>query len=422
MNIAIAGYGLEGKSNFAYFSRRGHTLTIIDERAVLNDAPMGVPTRLGTEAFKNLGDFDMVIRTASMSPAKLAGAKKIWSATNEFFAGCPAPIIGVTGTKGKGTTASLIASILRAAGRKVHLIGNIGVPPLDVLDKVKPDDIVVYELSSFQLWDIQKSPHIAVVLMIEPDHLEVHADFEDYVGAKANIVRFQSDQDTVVYNQHNHYSRSIAKSSNANKIPYPDKAFAHVKDQNFYYGEQKLCPASTLQLPGQHNIENACAAIDVTWILTQDIKAIQTGLETFKGLPHRLQLIRTIGKVRFYDDSYSSAQRATQVAIAAFADPVVLIAGGYDRGLDYTDLAAAIIAQPNIKKVMLIGQTALKIAAKLPSEIVEIQHDFTEAIHQAYDVAKPEGIVLFSPGCASFDMFKNFTERGEAFQQIVRAL
>ncbi|HWT40521.1 MAG TPA: Mur ligase family protein, partial [Dongiaceae bacterium] len=207
MKIAIAGYGLEGEANYLYWSKDvANELTIVDESTVpSHPLPDGVSTILGEGAFQKLDGFDMVIRTAGLAPYKIATNGKIWSATNEFFAKCPASIIGVTGSKGKGTTSSLIASMLEKAGKKVWLVGNIGLPALDVLEKIQPDDIVVYELSSFQLWDLEKSPHIAVVLFIEQEHLDVHRSMEEYVEAKGQIAYHQTPQDTLIYNAENSY-------------------------------------------------------------------------------------------------------------------------------------------------------------------------------------------------------------------------
>ncbi|HEU5122291.1 MAG TPA: Mur ligase family protein, partial [Candidatus Saccharimonadales bacterium] len=317
MNIAIAGYAVEGKSNLRYFSRLGHTITIIDERPVLDDVPEGISTRLGNDAFKDLADFDMVVRTASMAPTKLRGAKKVWSAANEFFSRCPAPIIGVTGTKGKGTTASLIASILRSGNKAVHLVGNIGIPPLDELPKISANDIVVYELSSFQLWDLEASPHIAVVLMIEPDHLDIHRSFEEYVAAKQKITQHQTVSDIVVYTKDNQFAAGIAASSAANKIPVQAPQTAHIKDGFFYYGDQKLCSIDALQLPGEHNRHNACMAIAAVWQYTKDPMVIEQGFRSFTGLPHRLKLIRVVKDVAYYDDSIATTIGSAIAAMGA---------------------------------------------------------------------------------------------------------
>src|SRR5690606_4917199 len=175
-----------------YWNTSGHELTIVDEGQPARTLPKDAATLIGDGVLAKLNDFDLVVRTAGLSPHKIVTDGTIWSETNEFFATCPAPTIGVTGTKGKGTTSSLVMSILRAAGKTVHLVGNIGTPALSVLAQIQPEDIVVYELSSFQLWDLEKSPHVAVVLMIEPDHLDVHSDMDDYVGAKMNSIRHQT--------------------------------------------------------------------------------------------------------------------------------------------------------------------------------------------------------------------------------------
>jgi len=406
MKIAIAGFGLEGRANYEYWNTPENDLTIADEREGI-DVPNGAKTLLGAGAFEKLRDFDMVIRTAGLSPHKIKTDGKIWSATNEFFAKCPATIIGVTGTKGKGTTCSLIVSLLKAAGKTVHLVGNIGTPALEVLPKIQPDDIVVYEMSSFQLWDIGKSPHVAVVLMIEADHLDVHTDMEEYIGAKANIAVHQAPSDIVIFNKNNEYSRYIAEQSRGEKIEYPFAIDEFV---------------SSLKIPGVHNQENASAAIAAAREFGVGDDEIREGLASFQGLPHRLELVRTLEGVAYYDDSFSSATPAVKVAIKSFTQPIILIAGGFDRGLDYAELGAAINATGNIKKVLLIGQTKEAISRYLKEGTCELFDTLDAATERAHDIAESGDVVLLSPGCASFDMFKNFTDRGDQFREVVNAL
>lgn len=427
MKIAIAGYGVEGKANYEFF--RGHgDITIADERTAIDDLPEGVATILGEGCFAKLQDFDVVLRTASLPPSKIVTNGTIWSATNEFLAKCPAPIIGVTGTKGKGTTCTLIASILRAAGRTVHLVGNIGVPALSVLPTIKPDDIVVFELSSFQLWDVSRSPHVAVVLMVEPDHLDVHASFEEYVGAKANIVRYQQPNDIVIYHPANIYSSEIAALSFAlKKMRYQTPEAAHVDGDNIVISEQIICSVKDVLLMGEYNLQNVCAAITASWVYTQDVTAIAGAVRSFKGLEHRMEFVGTKRGVSYYNDSYSSAPTAAIAAISAFSTSVILIVGGFERGIDLTPLADAIVKANHLKKVIIIGQVRERLALLLRQkqfnnfQIVEAT-DMTAVVQAAVRHAAPGDAVVLSPGCASFDMFKDFTDRGNQFKQVVGAM
>jgi UDP-N-acetylmuramoylalanine--D-glutamate ligase len=362
MKIAIAGYGVEGESNYRYFSSNPENeMTIVDQKAQPDrPLPEGVQTIIGDEAFGKLHGFDLVVRTAGLAPRNIKTNGKIWSSTNEFFSKCPAQIIGVTGSKGKGTTASIIASILKSAGKKVWLLGNIGVPGLDILEKINPDDFVVYELSSFQLWDLEKSPQIAVILYIEQEHLDVHYDIEEYVKAKANITKYQKSDDLLIYYQSNRYAKNIAENSLAQLLGYPDKSSAHVKDEYFYYGEQKICSTSSLGIVGRFNHDNACAAIDAIWGITQKTAIIESGLGSFKGLPHRLQLVRDINGVKYYDDSIATIPGAAIAALNAFDGPKVIILGGSSKESDFTNLGKELANQD--VKAILIGEEAEKIA------------------------------------------------------------
>jgi UDP-N-acetylmuramoylalanine--D-glutamate ligase len=429
MKIAIAGFGVEGQSSYDYWSKQSDAeLTIVDQNEAL-EVPEGVATITGPDAFERLSGFDLVIRSAGLAPYKIKTDGKLWSATNEFFAKCPAPIVGVTGTKGKGTTSSMIASMFEASGRKTWLVGNIGIAAISVLPEIQPEDIVIYELSSFQLWDIQASPHVAVVLGIEPEHLDVHRDMADYVAAKGNIRRYQKDNDICIFNSGNDYARHISLLSEVGTtIPYglDEHNGGHVKEGMFYVGEHIICSVEELQLKGLHNQENACAAIAAAHELGLTNDDIAAGLRNFTGLPHRLEFVRTIEGVDYYNDSFSSSTPATVAAIRAFTQPEIVIVGGIDRGGDFEHLASELKQQSNIKKILLIGDIRHKLAdvfgeAGLPIEVLDAQ-TMSEIVHAAKASASSGDVIILSPGCASFDMFKNFSDRGDQFKEAVQSL
>jgi UDP-N-acetylmuramoylalanine--D-glutamate ligase len=408
MKIAIAGYGVEGKANYSYWNHPENDITIVDEREALNDLPENVKTLLGLGSFERLDGFDLVVRTAGLAPHKIKTDGKIWSSTNEFFAKCPAPIIGVTGTKGKGTTCSLIASILQAAGKTVHLVGNIGTPALDELPKVHPDDIVVYELSSFQLWDFEKSPHVAVVLGIERDHLDVHVSMDEYVAAKENIAKYQVAQDKVIFNKNNTFSRQIAESSPAEKIEYPFD-ISNVQD--------------SLIIPGRHNVENASAAIAVSRLFQVDDESIRKGLASFKGLPHRLKFVAEKRGVKFYDDSIATTPGSTIAAIESFDAPKIVLIGGREKGSDYTELMRK-CAKENVL-VVAYGENrdSLKELCDENGVVSYVDAGPMDAVvATAVSYAKPGDVVILSPAAASFDMFDNYADRGDQFIAAVEAL
>lgn len=408
MKIAIAGYGAEGRANYNYWHRPGNELTIVDEREMIDDAPAGAATMLGAGAFGRLQGFDMVVRTAGLAPRKIVTDGQVWSATNEFFDQCPAPIIGVTGTKGKGTTSSLMVSILRAAGHTVHLVGNIGAPALAELANIQPSDIVVYELSSFQLWDARASPHIAVVLGIEPDHLDVHESFEEYVAAKGNIACFQRASDVVIYNQNNTYAHQIAQLSPGEKIAYP-----------FAIDEY----AASLKLPGAHNRENAAAAIAVARQFGVDDDAIRQGLAAFDGLPHRLKFVAEKDGVKYYDDSIATTPGSVIAAVRSFAAPRVLLMGGHDKGGDYSELID--VCRGADVKVVAYGanRDVLKqLFDQAGVPCVVCPGDMRAVAREARAQASAGSVVILSPAAASFDMFTSYGDRGDQFIAAVEGL
>lgn len=425
MKIAIAGYGVEGQASHRYYSKDpANDITIFDQNPDFVGSE-GFKTVVGPDAFKHMGGFDLVLRSPPIAPYDLKTDGRIWSGTNEFFARSPADIVGVTGSKGKGTTSSLIASILEAAGKKVWLIGNIGIPALDVLDQVQSDDVVVFELSSFQLWDLETAPKTAVVLLIEQEHLDVHKDMAEYVAAKGNITRTQTSDDLLIFNAQNEYSRSIAEYSQAQKVGYPSEATTHIKDGYFYNGEQKMCSIDAVQLPGLHNLENATAAIDAVWKYTQDSAVIEQGLRAFKGLPHRLSFVADVDGVKYYDDSIATTPTSAIAALRAFAVPKVIILGGSSKGSDFTELAKE-LTQHDVT-ALLMGEEATRIAEVCEQagftnfEIIE-NPTMTKVVARAHEIAKEGSVVLLSPSTASFGLFKNYADRGDQFIAAVNNL
>ena len=428
--VAIAWYGAEGQSSYRYFVARGDDVTIVTP-AVSPDFPIpdGAKSIVGDDAFSHLRDFDLVVRSASIRPGSIRTTGKVWSATNEFFRRCPAPIIGVTGTKGKGTTCGLIASILRAAGKKVHLVGNIGVPPLDVLPQVQADDIVVFELSSFQLWDVEKSPHIALVLMIEPDHLDVHRTFDEYLEAKANICSQQQPSDICLYHPTNPYARQIALSSGGRGQAYryaiPDDFQVYSNGVYFMSQNRQICPIDALQLPGAHNIENACAAMSAVAAAVPGIapEVFDRGLRTFFGLPHRLKFVRTLGGVAYYDDSIATTPGSAIAALLAFSQPKIIILGGSDKGAKYDDIVQ--VCQQTSTRVVAIGQTGEKIFQLCQQRNIPVVREsggMAQVVLAAVQLSQPGDVVILSPASASFDQYKSYSDRGDQFVAAVEEL
>lgn len=443
MKIALVGYGVEGRASYNYFSRSPENeIVVFDEFSKTRpaDLPRDVLFVSGSEAIDELKKqhFDKVLRTPPLAPSKLKDVDNVTSGTREFFENCPAPIIGVTGSKGKGTISSLIYEILKAAGKTVWLVGNIGKAALEVLPEIEADDLVVYELSSFQLWDMDRSPHTAVISVIEPEHLDVHASVDDYYGAKANIRRFQTIDDTCFYHPTNEISKQIADTggphdaserelwrSQSTRYAIPDDGAVYVKENTFFILSHPICSVDSLQLIGQHNVENACAAISAALTYTRDYAAVENGLKNFKGLPHRLQFVREVDGVRYYDDSIATTPGSAIAALKSFDQPKVLILGGSNKGSDFTILAEEVIKR-NMRSVITMGAMGQVIADDLRKagyeNVHEIEGAMKEAVTLAHQKAQPGDVVILSPSCASFDQYKNYADRGDQFVENVKAL
>lgn len=401
-SIAILGSGEEGKDLLVWLKRNSHSCRI------------KVFDQINTV---NLTGFDLVFRSPGFwrlhSMFKKAEAKGITisSATKLFFQTCPCPIIGVTGTKGKGTTTTLIYKLLQSQGKNAFIAGNIGKPMLQLLPKLKPSDWVCLELSSFQLQDMTQSPHIAVVLNITRDHLDIHKNIKEYRQAKTNIIKYQTSNDLAVINADYSVTRSMA-------------ALTAAKIHWFSRKNLKLDPTK-IQLRGRHNLENISAAMTTAALVGVTPKNILKTVYGFKGLEHRLELVRQVKGVKFYNDSFSTTPETAIAAIKSFTEPEVLILGGSDKKSDYRKLAHTIINRSNIKAVILIGQMGPVIRQYLTGYnglIIKGSSTMPEIVDQACQIAKLGDVVILSPACASFDLFKNYKDRGHQFKTYVNQL
>lgn len=406
--VAILGYGIEGRDAVAFLKKAGAEVSILDQKLD--------PTYLN-----KLQMFDIIIRSPGVYRFKpeIVEAEKfgviVTSAIKIFFENCPAKIIGVTGTKGKGTTSTLIYEILKAGGYNVFLAGNIGKPFLELLPKLTKNDYVILEMSSFQLIDLDISPHIAVVLNITLDHMDWHKDREEYINAKKNIVLHQNQSDYAVINEEYDTSKSFANNLKSEVVFFSKKTLED-KFQN------------NLLLRGIHNLENIAAAVEVGKIAGVDEKIIEKIVKKFKGLEHRLELVASVDGRTFYNDSFSTGPQPAIAAIESFTEPETVIFGGSDKGLDYSELGEIISKKANVKNILLIGLIGSKIGEALlkagyKGRIEKLgSPKMEEIVRKAYEVTPSGGVVILSPAAASFDMFKNYKERGDQFKESVMEL
>ncbi len=446
--IGVIGAGVEGISSAKWLIKQGAEVTVLDKKGAEVQGCKGARLITGENYLANLSAYDIVVRSPGVKrnlPEILDAEKNgklITSHTQIFFDLCPAPIIGITGTKGKGTTSALIYEMLKVEGPDAYLGGNIGNPPLEFLDKLTPSSWVVLELSSFQLEDLNKSPHIAVVLMIVPEHLGIdsvgtanyHDSMEDYVSTKRNILRFQKETDYAIVNrdyppshESDIYTESRVFQVSREREASEDGCFTRqgriiIRKTG---KEETVLEISDVLLPGKHNLENVCAAVMAADLAGVSIKSIANVLRRFKGLEHRLELVREVRGVRYYDDSFSTTPETAIAAIEAFTDPEILILGGSHKGSDFTELGRVISERQNIKAIIGIGAEWINIKSKIKnqkSKIIEGCQSMEEVVQRASETAELGDVVLLSPACASFGMFKNYKERGELFKSAVNSL
>lgn len=428
MRIGIVGFGREGKMALEYWGNQAEEVFVYDQNEFL-EIPATCTDRLGSNwkefLLADSPNLDLIVRSPGVPLWDIEEIiqGKVTTVTKEFFEHCPCKIIGVTGTKGKGTTATLIYEILKTDGRDAYLIGNIGIPALSILPKLTKNSIVVYELSSFQLFDLHKSPQIAVCLLVTEDHLDWHKDIQQYQASKGNIFKYQKEEDTAVWFQDNTVSTHLASLSVAkNRIPYGENALVQVNEKGFFtYNNEEICVVNDVMLPGKHNQQNICAAISATWNIV-DKKSIVQAIKTFKGLPFHIETIATHNGITFVNDSFATNPTATQVAIESMTSPTTLIIGGKDRGLHLEPFVESIKKSNLVRQTIVFGEERDRIAKLLfQNNIIHtvVSGTFKDVFQTAIKKTFVENTILFSPGAPSFDMFTDYKERGLAFNALV---
>jgi len=427
--IAIIGFGIEGRGVLKFLLK--HPAHANDEIWVLDRNPVSVPyaarrrarvrVRVGPKYLHKLSSFDVIFKSPGVSIhlAQIKRAVKhgarLTSSLDLFFEHAKGTTIGITGTKGKGTTATLLHKMLKRCGKDAYLGGNIGSSPLDIAEKLTPRSVTVLELSSFQLQNLNFSPQIAVSLDVFKDHLDVHKNFWEYILAKSKIVKHQKRDGTAFYFADNQLSRRVAEKSRGEKISVSEK-------------DWKIFSKNDLKIPGIHNFKNAVMAGAVARYLGCGPASIRAAAREFKGLPHRLELCKTVragGRtIRIFNDSASTNPDAAAAALRTFREPKVLIIGGKNKNLDYSPVARA-ISTARVELVVLFGENRNEIArslsrSRVPMVVVSSLASALKTAKNHLTRTSEDSVVLFSPASTSFDMFKNYNDRGEAFKKLAR--
>ena len=446
--VAVIGLGVSNIPLIDYLYKLQAKVTVFDERdkekldeeVVKKIEDYGFELVTGKNALHFLRGYNIIFRSPSCLPTTLqlkSEQKRGAIVTSEIemlMNICPCKIIGVTGSDGKTTTTTLIYEILKKGGYNCHLGGNIGIPLFTKVRDFKEDDIVILELSSFQLMGMEVSPDISVITNISPNHLDKHSSYEEYIEAKKNIFNYQDSTGKVVLNYDNEITHSSKNEAEGKVVFFSSK---EKLDDGVIYDDgmikecedgvrKHLINVKDIHLRGVHNYENICAAIAATSGLVSQETQVEA-IKEFKGVEHRLEFVREINGVKWYNDSIGTSPTRTIAGLNSFDEKIVLIAGGYDKNLDYAPLARPILDK--VSKLILMGKTASKIYDAVvnelaPDEVFPIYRakNVEQSVELAYKFAEPGEIVLFSPASASFDMFKNFAERGEKFKELVNNL
>lgn len=437
--VTVIGIGISNKPLIKYLAAIGAKVTACDKRSreelgevCAEMEGLGVKLSLGADYLENI-DGEVIFKTPGMrfdipqlNAARERGAV-VTSEMEVFFDVCPSHIIAVTGSDGKTTTTTLIHKMMTLQGHKTWLGGNIGNPLLTMTGEMEKDDWVILELSSFQLHTMRKSPEIAVITNISPNHLDMHKSYEEYIDAKKNIMLYQTDADKLILNLDNEVTKAIGKEAKGTQKYFSraEKADVYLDGDVIKRGEDAVLNIGDIKIPGMHNVENYMAAIAAVEGLVDDENIVKIAKD-FGGVEHRIELVRVLDGVKYYNSSIDSSPNRTINTLNVFKDKVILISGGKDKGIPYDEVGEPIARSAKI--LILIGATAPKIeeavlAAKTDEkpEIIKLDN-YEDVVNTAKAKAKPGDVVLLSPASTSFDMFKNFEERGKLFKKLVNEL
>ena len=429
--IAIIGLGVSNIPLLDYFKDIDCEVSLFNEKEITIDlSNYNYKVYEGVNCLDNLVGFDIIFRSPSCLPNRKEILKEInrgcyvTTEIEEVIKLSPSKIIGITGSDGKTTTTTLIDLVLRANGYNTFLGGNIGTPLFTKIKDMKEDDIVILELSSFQLMNMSVSPSISVITNISPNHLDIHGSYEEYINAKCNI--YKNSDGVLITNYDNDITSKLDSSREIRYFSRYNKTNCfYTIDGKIYFGEKEVFDTSKLKIRGIHNHENICACMSAIYDMV-DIDKSFKAIANFSGVEHRLEFVREINGVKWYNDSVSSSPTRTIAGINSYNEEIVLIAGGYDKNLDYTPIARPILDK--VKVLILFGTTKKKIYDAVinnkTNEDIEIyvMDTLDEVINKANEVSKSGQVVLFSPASASFDMFKNFADRGIQFKEKVNNL
>lgn len=443
--VAVLGIGVSNTPLIDLLLDNGLPITVCDMRdeCTMEDeaeilSTRGAELRLGSGYLDALEGFDVIFRTPGLLPTDphLVAAREhgatVTSEMEAFFQLCPCRTIGITGSDGKTTTSSIIAELLKAGGKRVHLGGNIGKPLLTEIPDIHPDDVAVLELSSFQLHSINIRPDVAVITNVSPNHLDKHPTYEDYIESKKRIFLNQTGDDLLVLNRDNGITARFAEEAGSRVVQFSHretvKNGVFCRDGMLYYSHdyavEAIIPETEILLPGEHNVENYMAAFAAVDGLVSPEMCRQVA-RTYGGVRHRLELIRKLDGVSYINDSIATSPTRTIAGLRAMRTKPILIAGGHDKHVSFDRLADEIAER--VKALYLTGDTAEQIEKAVrksvffdPSRLpIYVVPDLKTAVEEARAHSIPGDVILLSPACSSFDRFKNFAERGDTFRKIV---